>query len=157
MGDQFDEMMQAEFPSGVIDLGAEADQAKPKLTQEQQSNFWLAEATHEIVSAFHLHGEAAQWMSDWPEWPEIATEGVLGYVKAHDNDPGDPMKLIDILDRLGALGIALGTALSVWAGEHQLPPHIHLWVYLTGVGPMPCMLGHGEGQADFWLPVPRVQ
>ncbi len=150
MADEFDRLIGTEFPEEPT-----AGDVRPNLGPLKVAGFYLCEAATQIVDAFHLQNDMLTRMVEHPEYPEVQVRSPLGYLEAH-RDEDDPMTLLDIMETFQVVGIAMGVSLSEWAGEHDLPGHIHLWVYLTGHGAMPCILGHGEGQPQFVLPFPQA-
>lgn len=150
--DQFEEMMHAEFPDGVAEH--EPDKGTARLPMELQSLFWGSEAMLQAIGSMHCGDFITAKLGDaHPQWPAIAQLGPVQHFYAETHEGGHLGRL-DYLYALRPFVIAMAEAFSEWMDEHKLPDHIHLWVYLTGVGAMPLVLGHGEGVPTFTMPLP---
>ncbi len=139
------------------------DQLDVQLTPELRGTYLAVEALSQVIAGFHATSDILEILADYdPRYvtddremaEKVLREGPLGYLHDEASEGTDRVAVLDILTEWRAeFAHSLGEALGDWLEAHDMPPHVHVWVNLPGIGFMPATCGWGE-EPNLEMPIP---
>lgn len=147
------------FDDIVAGVELEVTGADVMLTVEQRSVVLMVDALAQVAGCLHASPDLVfQLKGAHPEVDVVLAKGPWWYLGSVTEDGDDRLKLLDILTawsaRESGLAVVLGETMSGWLEAHHMPPHIHQWVNLPGIGFINARLGCGPDEDPIYMVIP---
>lgn len=148
-GDEFDRLVSGLEIPVPTDLNAE-------LTPELRSAVLVVDAVCQVAGQLHASPDLSfQLQEEFPYIAEVLQGGPFRYLARVTRDGDDGLVLVDtVTEWFDKLVGKLGLLLSQWLDAHHMPPHIHAWVTLPGMGFTLVRVGVHEDEPNIYIQIP---